>query len=126
MLPVSYFSVWSLSGHRMYIYSLKNLILHETLNNTAKQTLNVSSAVNEDKASCCMKSAGSLTSHSGLFWWERLHLQGSRKLLRSRLIHSGLNGTSTTMDVINVRRANKEQIRTFLRINKPALPSRLP
>lgn len=33
---------------------------------------------------------------------------GRRKLLHSRLIHCGLNGTSTTMGVINARRANKE------------------
>lgn len=54
-------------------------------------------------------------------WWERLHFEGSRKLLHSRLIHSGLNGTSTIMGVINVglRRANKEEIRSFSRINKP-------
>ncbi len=60
---------------------------------------------------------------SVLLRWERLHFEGSRKLLHSRLIHSGFNGTSTTMGVISVRRANKEQIRSFLRINKPALPS---
>lgn len=63
---------------------------------------------------------------SGLFWWEHLHFEGSRKLLHSRLIHSCLNGTSTTIGVINVRRANKEQIRAFSRINKPGLPSILP
>lgn len=63
---------------------------------------------------------------SGLFWWEHLHFEGSKKLLHSRLIHSCLNGTSTTIGVINVRRANKEQIRAFSRINKPGLPSILP
>lgn len=36
---------------------------------------------------------------------------------------AGLNGTRTTMGVINVRKANKEQIRSFSRINKPALAS---
>lgn len=69
--------------------------------------------------SICWQADVSLTV-SGLFRWERLHFEGSRKLLHSRLIHSGLNGTSTTMGVINVRSANKEQIRSFSRINKPA------
>lgn len=52
---------------------------------------------------------------SGCFWWEHLHLEGSRKPVHSRLFHSCLNGTSSTMGVINVRKGQQRPDKEFLK-----------